>query len=135
MDDKTFKLEIVTPHKVVFSDNVTHVRAPGIAGSFGVLANHTPFLTALGVGAIEVEQGKNEIIFATSGGYAEVMHNKMTVLVESAEEASEIDVERAKQARDRALKRLQNKNPDVDLDRAKGALTRALNRLTIASRK
>jgi len=130
--DKTFRLEIVTPLKVVFSDDVTHVRAPGITGYFGVLANHTPFLTALRIGAIEVEQENKKHLFATSGGFAEVMHNKMKILVESAEEATEIDIERAMQAKERALKRLQEKHPDIDIDRAQSALARAMNRLKIA---
>ncbi len=135
METKFFTFEIVTPHKVVFSAPVLSVQAPGVAGYFGVLANHAPFLTALRIGAIHVATDKGDKTFATSGGFAEVLNNKMTVLAESAEAGSEIDVERAKQARDRALQRLKEKHADLDLDRARLALQRALNRLAVAEQK
>ena len=132
--DTYFKLEIVTPHRVVYSNNVSHVKAPGVAGYFGVLAKHTPFLTALKIGVTEVEVDKKKLKFSTGKGFAEVINEKMTILTESAEEATEIDVERAERSRTRAMKRLEQKDPDTDLDRAKVSLTRALNRLKIASR-
>jgi F-type H+-transporting ATPase subunit epsilon len=132
MDPKPFKFEIVTPLKITFSGEIWSAKAPGISGYFGVLHNHAPFLTALQIGAIRVITEKGEKVFATSGGFAEVINNKMTILAESAEEAAQIDVERAKQARDRALKRLLEKNRDTDFDRAHLALLRALNRLSVA---
>jgi F-type H+-transporting ATPase subunit epsilon len=131
--EKLFTLEIVTPARIEFRGEVKHVKAPGVAGYFGVLANHTPFLTAIKIGAITVQAKEKTIYFATSGGFAEVLNNKMTLLVQSAEQATNIDVHRAEEAKKRAEKRLVEKNPDIDLERAKAALLRALNRISIAS--
>ncbi len=132
LKDKTFILEIVTPVKVVCKQEVLHVKAPGIGGYFGVLYNHAPFLTALKIGVIEAKTPAGMHYYATSGGFCEVMENAMKVLVETAEPAVEIDIERAKQARDRALARLEKKSPDIDVPRAQAALARAINRLEVA---
>ncbi len=134
MTDKSFKFEIITPDKVIYSADVEHVKAPGENGYFGVKVNHIPFLTILKTGKITVESGKEKIFFATSGGFAEVIENKMTIMAETAEAATQIDVERAKQARDRALKRLKEKSGDTNIPRAKAALLRALNRMKVASK-
>ncbi len=130
--DKTFTLEIVTPAKVVSTEEVVHVKAPGVAGYFGVLHNHAPFLTALKVGVIEARTPAGMRYYATSGGFCEVMDNRMKVLVETAEAATEIDVERAKQARDRAMARLEQHTPDIDIPRAQAALARAMNRIQVS---
>ncbi len=130
--DKTFTLEIVTPIKVVFKQEVLHVKAPGVAGYFGVLHNHAPFLTALKVGVVEVRMAAGMRFFATSGGFCEVMDNLMKVLVETSEAAEAIDVERAKQARDRAMARLEKRAPDINVPRAQASLARAINRLGVA---
>lgn len=133
--DKTFTLEIITPQRTVFKGDVKHVKAPGVGGSFGVLYNHTPFLVALKIGVIEIETESGKLWFATCSGFAEVMANKMTILVENAEAAGEIDIERAQRARDRAWKRLhEDVSKDIDVPRAQAALARALNRLAVASR-
>lgn len=130
--DKTFKLEIVTPIKIVFSGPVIHVKAPGIAGYFGILYHHAPFLTALKIGIIEVSAPTETNYFATSGGFAEVVDNEMKILVETCEPAEEIDVERAKQAQGRALERLKQKAQEIEIPRAQAALARALNRIQAA---
>jgi F-type H+-transporting ATPase subunit epsilon len=128
-----FSFEIITPMRSVYSGDVVHVKAPGITGYFGILSQHLPYLTVLKIGTIEVDLENGKKIFATSGGYAEVYENKMTVLAETAEEASEIDIERAEKARDRALSRLQSRAPEIDSVRARLALMRALNRLKISA--
>ena len=130
--DKTFTLEIVTPAKVVCKEEVLHVKAPGVAGYFGVLYNHAPFLTALKVGVIEARTVAGMRYYATSGGFCEVMENQMKILVETAEAAGEIDLERAKQARDRAMARLEHRSSDIDVPRAQASLARALNRIEVA---
>ncbi len=135
MAEKSFKFEIITPEKVIYSADVEHVKAPGKNGYFGVKVNHIPFLTILKTGKITAEIGKEKIFFATSGGFAEVTENKMTILAETAEDATRIDVDRAKQARDRALKRLKEKSVDINIPRAEAALLRALNRLEITAIK
>ena len=132
--DKKFTLEILTPGRIVYSGDATYLRAPGIEGSFGVLANHIAFLTALDIGEIEVEIGGKRHLFATSGGFAEVLNNTVSILAETAEAAEEIDIERAKQAKERAEKRLREHSADINVARARIALTRALTRLRVASK-
>ncbi|MDZ7343553.1 MAG: F0F1 ATP synthase subunit epsilon [candidate division KSB1 bacterium] len=138
---KTFLLEIVTPFRKVFSEEVNAVIAPGEEGYFGVLPRHTPFLTSLRIGAMKVEMsaaGKEEapriLYFAISGGFAEVLPDSVRIFAETAEEASEIDVQRAQAAKDRALKRIREGRKQWDLERAQAALARAINRTEVASK-
>lgn len=133
---KDFTLEIITPSKLAFSKNVKAVSLPGRMGEFQVLFNHAPLMSVLDVGKIKIKvEDNSELIFATSGGTAEVLENKVLVLVSSFEKQDEIDVERAKKSIDRAKTRLSDKsNKDVDFIRAEASLARALNRLKIANR-
>lgn len=133
MADKTFHLEIVTPRRIVFKGEVSSFSAPGVDGGFQVLHSHAPLLASVKIGKVkDSEAGGNEIQYAISGGFVEVRDNKVILLAETAERTDEIDVERVKSARDRAVKRLAEKYPDTDIERAKLALFRALNRLKIA---
>ncbi|GAB6144359.1 F0F1 ATP synthase subunit epsilon [Desulfocicer niacini] len=127
-------LEVVTPQKAVVSEEAQIVVAPGSEGEFGVLRGHTTFLTSLKVGTLRYKDasGKERYLFV-NGGFAEVLPNKVTLLAESAERRREIDVDRARQAKDRAEKRIAGKTDDIDLIRAEAALRRALHRLDIAS--
>jgi F-type H+-transporting ATPase subunit epsilon len=134
MVDKTFHLEIVTPKRIVFKGEVTSFSAPGVDGGFQVLHSHAPLLASVKIGKVKIiETSGTESHYAISGGFVEVRENKVILLAETAERTDEIDVERVKAARDRALKRLAEKYPDTDIERAKLALYRALNRLKIAS--
>lgn len=128
---KTFLLEIVTPTRKAFSEQVTSIMAPGEAGYFGVLPGHTPFLTSLKIGDVKIEFGDKTKHYAVSGGFAEVYTGGVRILAETAEEASEIDTERAKQAKERAERRLEKSRKEIDVDRAQLALAKALNRLKI----
>jgi F-type H+-transporting ATPase subunit epsilon len=132
MDEKSFSLEIITPMQSVFHQQVSHVRIPGHDGYWGILAGHEPYIFALEVGEIKVEHDNKTLHFATSGGIAEVLPDKMTILVESAEDATQIDIKRAEEAKDRAAHRLKEKVADVDVERAKSAFRRADNRLKIS---
>ena len=133
MADKTFHLEIVTPKRIVFKGEVTSFSAPGVNGGFQVLHSHAPLLASVKIGKVKISAvGGNEVHYAISGGFVEVRENKVILLAETAERADEIDVDRVKAARDRALKRLAEKYPKIDIERAKLALYRALNRLKIA---
>lgn len=134
MEDKYFKLEIITPFQIIYQQQVKHIRMPGTEGYFGVLAGHAPFITTLRTGEIKVDLEHDTKYFATSGGTVEVLPHSVTVLVETAEEASQIDVARALAAKGRAEKRLKEKSPDTDLERAKAALLRAINRIGVAQR-
>jgi F-type H+-transporting ATPase subunit epsilon len=135
MYEKPFTLEIIAPDRVVFSGEVTSFSAPGIEGGFQVLVDHAPFLSSLGVGQIKVKNREGvDTLFAANGGFVEVRGNKVVVLVESAERADQIDVDRAKAAQSRAESRLQNQTKDIDVERARAAQYRALNRLRVAAK-
>lgn len=136
MSDKTFKLEIVTPQKVVYNGSVVSFTAPGTVGSFQVLHNHAPLLSSIGIGQIKVVDDRGqEARYATSGGFVEVRENHVVTIAETAERADEIDVDRAKAALGRATLRLEGKKSDIDLVRARAAMARAANRLKIAGRE
>jgi F-type H+-transporting ATPase subunit epsilon len=126
-------LEVVTPEKVVVSEEVQIAVAPGTLGEFGVLIGHTTFLTTLKTGAIHYTgaDGGQRYIF-TSGGFAEALPDKLTVLAESAERRRDIDTERAQAAMERAQKRMEKATDDIDFARAKAALERAINRIRLS---
>jgi F-type H+-transporting ATPase subunit epsilon len=131
---ENIRLEVVTPEKQVVNDMAQIVMAPGSMGEFGVLSGHTPFMTSLNTGAIHYrdESGKDQYVFV-SGGFAEALPDKVTVLAESAEKTADIDLARANAARDRAEKRLEDRSKeDIDFLRAKLALERALIRIKLA---
>lgn len=132
MAENTFKLEIFSPEKSVYSEEVLSVVAVGTDGSFGVLANHAPLLTSLEVGLIEIkDKASNAVNMSLSGGFLEVVKNSVTVLAETVERADEIDVNRAKSAKERAENRLKQKDSDLDVLRAEFALKKAMTRLKV----
>jgi F-type H+-transporting ATPase subunit epsilon len=136
MPDKSFHLEIITPKRIVFNGQVTSFSAPGVAGGFQVLHSHAPLLSSIKIGEVKLtEINGSEFKYATSGGFVEVRDNKVVLLAETAERADEIDLDRAKAARDRAQKRVKEKKLDTDIERAKLALFRALNRMKLANVK
>jgi len=129
------RLEVVTPKGAVVSEDVDIVNAPGYGGDFGVLANHAPFLSTIKIGTLTYEQGRKRETLMISGGFCEVSNNKITFLVESAEFGSEIDVDRAMRAKERAEKRLlQAAQQDEKFNRARAeaALKRAMARIKTA---
>ena len=130
----TFQLDIVTPEKTVYSGEIEHFQAPGVDGSFGVLARHQPLLAALGIGLVGLREadGTTERTLAISGGFANVSGDGATILAEAAEFDDEIDIERARAARERAQERLDNRTPDVDVERAQTALARSFIRLRVS---
>jgi F-type H+-transporting ATPase subunit epsilon len=127
-------LEVVTPEKIVVSEEAQIVASPGSLGEFGVLRGHTPFLTTLKTGIIRYTdaKGKEHYVFV-SGGFAEALPDRVTVLAESAEKRSDIDLERAKEALARAEKRLteDRAREDIDFARARGSLERATVRIRL----
>jgi len=129
------KLEMVTPYKRVLSEEVDEVTAPGIVGEFGVLPDHTSLLTTLKVGELTYKKDGETFHVAVNWGYVEVEDNVMTVLVETAEPADQIDVERAKAALSRAeeaLKKLTSEDKEFKIMEC--ALERALIRVQVASK-
>ena len=127
------KLEVVTPEKYVVDEEVQIAVAPGSLGEFGVLIGHTPFLTTLKTGIMHYTDAKGAEKFVfVSGGFAEALPDKVTILAESAERRKDIDVQRAKAAMERAQERLaQTQSADIDFNRAKAALERALYRIKL----
>jgi len=131
-----FLLEVVTPDRLVLSQTVEEVTAPGVEGEFGVLPGHTPFFTTLTVGQIMYRARQEPRYMAVTGGFVEVLPDRVTILAEAAELREEIDLERAQQAKERAQERLKQLSPgDKDYYRSEAALQRALNRLQVASQK
>ena len=133
MLNRSFHLEIRTPEKLIFEGDVTSVNAPGIEGNFQILYGHIPFLTALDVGEIRVQESGTPRSIATSGGVFEVLRTGVTALVETAEWASDIDVARAEGALARAKEQLAVDAPDLNRPRAEAVLSRAQNRIKVAN--
>ncbi|MEM1269803.1 MAG: ATP synthase F1 subunit epsilon, partial [Bacteroidota bacterium] len=125
-------VDIVAPSGNVFRGQATRFRAPGENGSFEVLTGHAPMVAVLGVGSVYVTSANGERVqFATSGGFVEVFNNRVTLLAESAEPASEIDVERAQAAEERAREALANATSEERAE-AEKALERARNRVRVS---
>ena len=131
---KELELEILTPGKKSFSGPVSYVKAPGVEGYFGILANDAAMLSALQIGELEIETEDKKQYFAIGGGFLEVMNNHISILAETAEPASNIDVARAEAAKERAAERIKFSKSDVDFERARLALFRAINRLKISKK-
>jgi F-type H+-transporting ATPase subunit epsilon len=129
-------LEVVTPDQVVVSEEADIVVAPGTEGEFGVLPGHVLFLSGIVPGELRYTSGSKKEALAVTTGFAEVSNDKVSILVDAAERVSEIDVERARRAIERARQRLQKERgaEDIDFRRAEGALQRAIIRLRIAEK-
>ncbi|HME34207.1 MAG TPA: F0F1 ATP synthase subunit epsilon [Candidatus Sulfotelmatobacter sp.] len=133
----TFQLEIVTPEKKVVATTAEEMQIPGKNGYLGVLPGHAPLITELAVGEITFRgaSSSNEQRLAVAWGFAEVLPDKVTILAETAERPSEIDVARATKAKDRAEQRLTSGDTTVDVERALDALKRAETRLDVAGKE
>ncbi|HWP85867.1 MAG TPA: F0F1 ATP synthase subunit epsilon [Terriglobia bacterium] len=128
-------LRIVTPDRQVVHEDVEEIQAPGREGYLGILPGHAPLLSELKPGEMSYRRGREIQRLAVSGGFLEVLPEQVTVLAEAAERSEEIDVARARAAKERAERRLKSPDPDVDLNRATVALERALIRLQVAARR
>ena len=130
------RLRLVTPRRLLLDEEVDEVTAPGALGEFGVLPKHISFLTLLEVGEMSYKQGGERHHLALSGGYAEVLDEVMTVLADAAEYSDEIDIERARVARERAEKRMADlSQEDKEFAAVEAALRRALVRLQVACKE
>jgi F-type H+-transporting ATPase subunit epsilon len=134
----TFQLEIVTPEKKVVETTAEEVQIPGKNGYLGILPGHAPLITELAVGEITFRENSasssNEQHLAVAWGFAEVLPNKVTILAETAERPAEINVDRARKAKERAEERLTSGDTSVDVERALDALHRAEARLEVAAK-
>ncbi|HEY8425318.1 MAG TPA: F0F1 ATP synthase subunit epsilon [Limnochordales bacterium] len=130
---ESLQIEVVTPQRVVLRERAEAVVVPSAEGYLGVLAGHAPMVAVIGTGIVRFGQFHGpKRKMAVSGGFMEVFGNRVTILADAAELAEEIDVARARAARDRALARLRSRAADIDHARAQRALARALNRLRAA---
>jgi F-type H+-transporting ATPase subunit epsilon len=129
------KFELVTPQKKVVSESVDEITATGALGEFGVLQGHAPFLTSLKIGELSYKQGGTTKFLAVSNGYFEVVNDQVTVLVDSAEFAEEIDLDRAKKAMAKSEEKIKALAPDdTDYKAMEAALQRALIRMQVAAK-
>jgi F-type H+-transporting ATPase subunit epsilon len=129
-------LEIVTPERQAYEDDVDMVVVPGIEGELGILPHHAPLVTTLGVGELRIHKGAAEESFAIVGGFLQVRPDKVVVMAETADLASEIDLEKAQAARREAERALETAaNEPADLANARAALQQALLRIRVAERR
>lgn len=131
----SLKFEIITAERVVYTDEVDIVVAPGIEGQLGILPHHAPLMTMLQPGEVVVRKGGEESAMFVSGGFLEVRGDKVIVLADTAERAEEIDIARAEAAKRRAEERVEGRVPELDVARAEAALRRSLVRLKVAERR
>ncbi len=129
------QLQIITAERELFSGEVDALVAPGIAGQLGILPRHAPLMTSLQPGELMVRADGEESYLALSGGYLEVLGNRVTILADAAEDVDEIDEARAQEAIDQAQERIANRESDVELERAVASLRRAQVRLTVSRRR
>ena len=129
------RLEVVSPERVVYSEDVDMIVAPGIDGELGILPRHAPLLTAIKPGEILVRQDGQDTYMAVSSGFLEVIGNKVTVLADTAEREDEIDEDRAAEAMQRAEERVAGATAAMDLERAMASLRRSQARLRVARRR
>ena len=129
------KLDVVTAERVVFSDEVDVIVAPGIEGQLGILPHHAPLMTVLKPGELLVRKDGEEFSLVITGGFLEVRPSRVIVLADAAERVEEIDLARAEEARRRARERLKERIPEVEAVRAQAALLRALARIEVVQRR
>jgi F-type H+-transporting ATPase subunit epsilon len=128
----TLAVEILTPEKRVMQLDADSVVIPSVQGELGILRNHAPLLAMLQAGAIRLRRGEDTQLFAVSGGFVEVQNNQVKIFAEAAELAVEIDMERARQAAEKARATLRTSAANADLAQAEAQLRRALVRLRLA---
>jgi F-type H+-transporting ATPase subunit epsilon len=130
------ELEIVTPERQAYADTVDSVVLPGVEGELGVLPHHAPLVSTLGIGELRIRKGGVEESFAIVGGFLQVLPDKVVVMAETADMASEIDLDKAEQARAEAERALEEGyHEGADLAAARAALQQALLRIRVAERR
>lgn len=129
------RLEVITPERRVFEDEVDMVIVPGSEGMLGILPHHAPLFTGLGAGEMRVKKGTIEYAFTVFGGFMDVRDGRVTILTDVAERAEEIDERRAAEAREQARKTLEAPPSAADEARARAALQRSLVRIRVAERR
>jgi F-type H+-transporting ATPase subunit epsilon len=130
----TINLEVITVERTVYSGSVDMVVAPGIDGELGILPHHTLLMTMLKPGELRIKIGSQEESLAVSGGFIQVLPDRVVVLADAAERVEEIDLARAEAARKRAQEKIKEGVKGISLAQEDAALRRALARITVAER-
>ena len=130
----TFRLELVTAERMVYSDDVDMVIAWGLEGQLGILPHHAPLMTMLQPGELIIKKDNEESYMAVSGGFLEVRPDKVIILADACERAEEIDLARAEEAKRRAGEIMEAPSPETDSAAAEAALRRSLVRLKVAEK-
>ena len=128
-------LEIITAERQVYSGEVDMVIAPGVDGQLGILPKHAPLMTMLKPGELTIRKDGEDIYVAVSGGFMEVLGNRVSVLADACERSDEIDEERAQQAMQRAQERLADRGSQMELEQAMASVQRAQTRLNLVRRR
>jgi len=128
------QLEIVTPDRAVYSGAVDEVVLPSLEGYMGILPGHAPLLAQLDIGEVSYRVGQKRQYLAVSGGFAEVLRGSVSILARTAEPAPEIDLERAKQAEERAKAKLESDPSEEEFRLAEIRLKRAISRQQVRGR-
>ena len=131
----SMRLEIVTAERLVYSEEIEVLVAPGIDGELGILPSHAPLLTELKPGEIRVVKDREDTYMAVSGGFMEVLGNKITILADTAEHIEEIDIERAEEALKNAEERVSARTSDMDMERGLASMRKSQARLRVARRR
>ena len=131
----TFKLEIVTAERLVFSEDIDALVAWGVEGQLGILPHHAPLMTMLQPGDLMIRKNKEEEYLAISGGFLEVRPDKVIILADACERVDEIDIARAEEAKKRAQETMRSAPLSVEAGVAEAALRRSLARLKAAEKR
>ncbi len=133
MSTKKIHFKIITHDKIVYENDIDAIYTKGVDGEFGVLVDHTPFMSALDIGVTKIENEGKQEFFSTIGGVFQFKNNEAVILTEAAESGKDIDVTRAQNAKERAEARLGSTDVENDIKRAKLALAKAMARLKASS--
>lgn len=131
MAENTFTLKVITPERIFFEDEVEMVEFNTTEGEIGIYKNHVPTTVIIKPGILTITQAEEQKIAALHAGFVEILQDKVTILAEVVEWPDEIDENRAQEAKERAQKRLDEKDEVLDIDRAQVALQRAITRISV----
>ena len=132
---KLLDVEIVTAEKTIFSGQASLILVPGIEGELGILSSHAPIITELDPGEVLIRNKQEELSLVLSGGFLEVFNDKVTILADAAERTNEINIEKAKEAIQKAEKIVDSKGSDIDIQKALFVIRASKAQLRIANRR
>lgn len=132
---KLLDVEIVTAEKTIFSGQASLIIVPGIEGELGILSSHAPIITELDPGEVLIRNEQEELSLVLSGGFVEVFNDKVTILADAAERTNEINIEKAKEAIQKAEKIVDSKGSDIDIQKALFVIRASKAQLRIANRR